>query len=295
MVDWFRSLMMCVVLLGVGAAQPALAGSKDSELAKQHYVRGTKLYDLQRFLEAAHEYELAFELKDSPDLLFNIAQAYRLAGEHAKAIGAFRAFLRRMPDSPHRPAVLARVEELNKIVEDQRRSKEKPPSGTLTPPEQPGQDKRVTASTPPQTGTVAPAPVLVAPPVLETPAQGQARLKRARTFKIAGLSLGVVGLAAIGAGAGMAVLAQNANNAYNQPARDASNNPPVWGPEARQLKADYETYQSVEVAMLAVGGVALVGGVTLAVLGFRSAKPSKLALAPVLGPGFSGVTFSSSF
>src|SRR5260370_42391575 len=64
------------------------------EAARDHYRKGKVLFDLQRYLEAAKEYEAAYELKDDPALLFNIGQAYRLANEPQKAIGAYKSYLR---------------------------------------------------------------------------------------------------------------------------------------------------------------------------------------------------------
>src|SRR5256885_6575022 len=85
------ALACCVCLAG------RAAHAEDVAAAKMHYERGTALYDLQRYLEAAKEYEAAFEAKNDPALLFNIAQAYRFGGDYAKAIAAFRSFLRRVP------------------------------------------------------------------------------------------------------------------------------------------------------------------------------------------------------
>src|SRR6185295_18265595 len=97
--------------------------------AKAHFQRATNLYDLQRYLEAAHEYEAAFELKDRPEILFNIGQAYRLAGENQKAAGAFRSYLRRLPHAENRADVEARIADLQRLVDEQKKSQEAPPSG----------------------------------------------------------------------------------------------------------------------------------------------------------------------
>src|SRR4051812_33956411 len=101
--------MLCVLLLAGGAFADEAA-----QKAKEHYQRGTTLYDLQRYVEAAGEYEQAYELKHEPALLFNIGQAYRLAGDAQRAIGAYRSYLRRVPDSPNREATLALIEDLKK-------------------------------------------------------------------------------------------------------------------------------------------------------------------------------------
>src|SRR5262249_54432332 len=73
--------------------------------ARDHYERGTTLYDLGKYIDAAHEYEAAFNLKSDAALLFNLGQAYRLGGDIASAVRAYRAYLRRLPDAPNRNEV----------------------------------------------------------------------------------------------------------------------------------------------------------------------------------------------
>ena len=64
-------------------ARTALAQDKDADnkaAAKEHSSRGTSYYDLGRYDEAIKEFEAAYQLKNDPAFLFNLAQSYRLAG-----------------------------------------------------------------------------------------------------------------------------------------------------------------------------------------------------------------------
>src|SRR4051812_27371990 len=122
--------MRCISLLLVLLCSPR-AHADDLADAKAHYQRGTKLYDLQRYLEAAKEYEAAFELKDEPALLFNIGQAYRFGGENQKAAGAFRSYLRRLPHAANRVEVEARIADLQRLSDEQKKSQDAPPRDTL--------------------------------------------------------------------------------------------------------------------------------------------------------------------
>lgn len=124
----------------------AIAHADDLQSAKQHYDRGTTLYDLQHYKEAAHEYELAYEAKHDPALLFNIGQAYRLGGEYAKAIGAYRAFLRHVPDASNRAEVEQRISEMQLLLEEQKRVGERPPPGIATPDSKPEPTKPATTA-----------------------------------------------------------------------------------------------------------------------------------------------------
>src|SRR5438045_3672688 len=101
-----RSMHHYFSLLFVAALAMAPPARADEAItARQHYERGTAMFDLGRFAEAAHEYELAFEAKNDPALLFNIGQAYRLDGNYQKALVAYRGFLRRVPDAKTAPEV----------------------------------------------------------------------------------------------------------------------------------------------------------------------------------------------
>src|SRR5262245_38094220 len=54
--------------------------------ARAHFERGNAHYAVGEFAEAAEEYQAAYKLKQDPALLYNAAQAYRLAGNRDKAI-----------------------------------------------------------------------------------------------------------------------------------------------------------------------------------------------------------------
>src|SRR6185503_4186918 len=108
--------------------------AEDLAAAREHYKRGTTLYDLSRFAEAAREYELAFENKDEPILLFNIAQAYRFAGDYQRAINAYRSFLRRLPKTSNRAEVEQRIVEMQKLIDDQKKTMAAPPTGISNDP-----------------------------------------------------------------------------------------------------------------------------------------------------------------
>lgn len=76
----------CALALGAGAAeaQPATAMLR--------YENGTRLYSMQRFVEAAHEFEAAYALSQQAELLFNLGRAWEDAGEAARALDAFARF-----------------------------------------------------------------------------------------------------------------------------------------------------------------------------------------------------------
>ena len=73
------------VVLGIALASPRPAAAEKLD-ARRHYEKATAAFGLGKYDEAAREYEAAFELKPDPALLYNAAQACRLAGRSARAI-----------------------------------------------------------------------------------------------------------------------------------------------------------------------------------------------------------------
>ncbi len=150
--------------------------------AKEHYRRGTQLYDLGQFADAAREYVDAFKLTDKPGFLFNIGQAYRLAGKTKDAAAAYEGFLRRVPESPMRAEVEEYLATLSKKMEQDAAAQQK----------RAAEESAAQRAAPPLT------PVLVlAPPTAAEPA-------RVPTYKKWWLWT-IVGVVAAGAATGIAV------------------------------------------------------------------------------------------
>ena len=168
------------------ALWPSLgAADESSRAAMEHFRRGTRAYDLGHFTEAAAEYEKAYEAKENPALLYNLGQAYRGAGEHQKALNAYRAYLRNATDAPNREEVVRFIEALKHTIEVEKATKEKPPVGTLpaTPPP---------VVTPPVVVAAGAAAAAAA-----APEPDQHELALGRKLRIAGLAVGAFGVAAV--------------------------------------------------------------------------------------------------
>jgi tetratricopeptide (TPR) repeat protein len=247
--------LVFVLLATLLVAAPARAGTAT---AREHYVRGTKLFDLGKYKEAAEEYELAYQEKDDPALLYNIAQAYRLAGDNESALRAYRGYLRRQPTTPNRAEVEGRISELQATIEQQRRAREKQPNDVL-----PSTEK---ASEPP--------PVVAAAPVAAPPAPEYAP---ARTKKLAGIGVGVGGVALLGLGGAFVGLAKSANDNI------APGGKFDYSQETRR-----NSFEAADAVCFTVGGVALAAGVVLYVLGVREARLHRptVSAASAWGVGF---------
>src|SRR5690349_808743 len=112
---WLRHVSPVVLgaaLLAVGVA-PARAQTKDSPdnkaAAKEHYARGTSFYDLGRYDDAIKEFEAAYELKNDPAFLYNLAQSYRQVGNHEQAVHFYKTYLRYVPKSPNKADIEEKI------------------------------------------------------------------------------------------------------------------------------------------------------------------------------------------
>src|SRR6266550_4745644 len=90
----------------------APARADELQQAKLHYERGTTAFALQRYDEAAREYEAAYEVRHDPKLLFNIGQAYRFAGDSEKAVRAYKTYLSLATNPRNRGEVEKRIAEM---------------------------------------------------------------------------------------------------------------------------------------------------------------------------------------
>jgi hypothetical protein len=93
-------------------ASPARAADPAIDQAKAHVRAATAAYNLGHYDEAAREYEAAYRQTLDPNLLFNIGQSYRLAGDRDKAIIAYRSFLRSGPRSEQRGLAESKLRDL---------------------------------------------------------------------------------------------------------------------------------------------------------------------------------------
>ncbi|HEY1585425.1 MAG TPA: tetratricopeptide repeat protein [Polyangia bacterium] len=269
--------IVCALVLAA-LSSPARA-DEATRIAMEHFRKGTRAYDLGHFTEAAAEYEKAYEAKENPALLYNLGQAYRGAGEHQKALNAYRAYLRNAPDAPNREEVTHFIEALRHTIEVQKAMAEKPPVGTLPAPPQPV----VTPQQPMPVVIVAPPP----PPEKKREPDLH-ELALGKKLRIAGIAVGVVGIGALVAGGVFAGYTASVNHALNNPSSPS----PVYN---HTLEGKGRTDQALETAFFVVGGVAVATGVTALVLGTLKIKNNTFALAPVVGPTRVGATFRVSF
>jgi tetratricopeptide (TPR) repeat protein len=201
----------------------ALAAEPSSE-AKRLYAEGKAEYAQGHYAEAVALFEQSYALTQSPALLFNMAQAHRLAGpEHCSdALALYKSYMASSPNAENRREVEERIEEL----------------GDCPAPRAPAAPS-APAPTPPPVIVVQPAPV-------SAPASSPSRPSLAAPILVAG-----TGAALLVAGG---VLYARAWDKHQEAERVCPCYPGTYD--------EWEVLTNVSYALLAVGSATLAGGVT---------------------------------
>jgi tetratricopeptide (TPR) repeat protein len=278
------------------AAQDATAG------AREHYQKGTAFYDLGRYPEAIHEFEAAYELKNDPALLYNLAQSYRLAGNAEQALHFYRTYLRRVPKAPNRAEIEERITALEAQVAQKNAAPNTPPPINDTTPRPKevagGGNNAVVSPTPTPTPISPPPPTALPPPApgpspnggdvslgLPPPMQSNPpRWDRGRKMQIAGLGgIGLGGLLFL-----VGIIEGGRAAAASNEIDNAAKAGKAFDPAVEQRGKSAE---SAEKALLLTGLVIGAGGGLLYYYGRRAheqAAAGMISLAPSLsaqGPG----------
>ena len=284
-----------LLLLALALVLPLIArAADDPAAAREHYHRASKLYDLQRYHDAAKEFEAAYEAKGDPAFLYNIGQSYRLAGEAETSVGAYRSYLRRTPKAPNRAEVEERIIEMQTIIDAQKKSRESEPAGMLRPGQTP-------SSTPSDEmgGTAVDRPAAHPGGASETRApveapksagQGSDKGTGARPGfgkKVGGAVVMGAGVVAVGIGIALGLQASSASDQLSHPMPGQ-----VFDPA---LEDSFKTNQAASIGLLVGGGAAVAGGAVLFILGLREGRTAPVSVLPIVGRGHAGAALSFRF
>lgn len=91
------------------------------ELAKKHYELGEKLYQISSYAQALEEFQKAYKLEPLPELLFNIARCHEVIGKLEEAIRNYKLYIEGKPDAKNRSVVEARIANLEKRIEAEKK------------------------------------------------------------------------------------------------------------------------------------------------------------------------------
>ena len=277
-----RQLLIVMTLLALSAG---MALADDSGSAREHYVKGTRAYDLGLYDEAIAEYMAAYKIKDDPAFLFNLGQAHRLANHPAEALRFYRTYLAKVPDAPNRAEVEAKMAEMSRRVEQQKQ-----------PPAEPVPDKapaEPAPAAPPVEASRADAPPSVAPataPVALTEPAPAAPTRPGRGLRIGGIASAAGGLALVGIGIAFGVRAKQAGDDLTR--LDEQNG--VFDP-AKETAGKRD--QGLAVVCVGLGAAAIVTGAVLYILGARrgAESPRAFVISPSVAAHSAGATLRMVF
>jgi len=193
----WRVTLVAALLL----ATPA-RGDENTESARAHYKKGLSAYALGRFKEAAAEYEAAFDLEPDPALLYNAAQAHRIAGDKERALLLYENYLRLFHSPPMEKEVRRYIQSLKAAIDSEARARTTPPTEPISshvenaPPPSPAPEATPVKSQ----REVAPS----SPPSLQVTATAPPATKKTKPW-VWGVVGGVAGAVVVGVVVGLAV------------------------------------------------------------------------------------------
>jgi tetratricopeptide (TPR) repeat protein len=264
----FVRKLLPVVLLVISLP----ARGENIEAAREHYVQGSKDFDLGLYDQAIKEYMAAYDAKPDPALLYNIAQAHKLAGHPSEAIRFYRVYLVRVPDAPNADEVRAKIAELQKAVEQQRKAQSMPPDQTKPLGSVGSTAGEAEAAPPPSTPPPSAAPSSTPPPTSAPLMTERTDQRGNRTMKIAGVSVAALGVAALATGVGLAVAAKRDSDQLTTLAQQNG----VFDPSK---DSSGRTLGTAGPVLIGVGAALVVAGGVVAILGWRSGRSSHTASA----------------
>lgn len=101
------------------AAAPADAAEQgDVKKAKELFQSGQKLYKQARYAEAIAKFEEAYLVRPHPVIYFNIGKCQEQLGETAKALRAYRDYLRLAPDAKDKETVSDAIANLERRLRE---------------------------------------------------------------------------------------------------------------------------------------------------------------------------------
>jgi tetratricopeptide (TPR) repeat protein len=262
-----------------GRALAAALAAKDSAKAKQ----AQQFYKEGQYEDAAKIFtELSVEYPDKPAFTRNLGACYYYLHRPEPAISNLREYLDRGKNiaEKDRTEVEGWIAEMEKLRDQTAAAAVvAAPPATITPAPAPVTPPPAVAPPMPPAPVTAPAVAAVetVPSSPDSPTAGHG-------MRIAGIACGAVGLASVGTAIYFYTRATSLSDTITK-----SNSPSA---------SDYQsgkTAQTMQWVFYSVGAAALATGSVLYYLGRRAVQPDQTAVAPMVGPGFAGLSAKGAF
>lgn len=282
-------LLRCVLVASLAASlgtplahgQPAPAVDKSKvKAAKQYVDAGLAAQNTGDYDTAITFYQKAYDLLPHPVLWFNMAQAHRLAGRAEPALALYAKYLAAGATGPQAKIARDMVAELEaRKAEEARkatqaREAEEARKAEAAAARRQAEEARRAAAPPPE----AARPAVTQPEV--KPSEAPPAATRGRALRLSGLTVGAIGVVALGVGIGYGLRASSLSD-------DLSRRGATYDPAKVD---DGHTANRIAIAGLVGGGAALVVGATLYWRGHAQAHDrERLALAPMVSDHSAGL------
>jgi len=298
--------LAAVVLGALLICTGSRAWADDAAAAREHAQKATTFYKLAKYDDAIREFEAAYEAKTDPALLYNIAQCHRLAGRESEALRLYRNYLKDAPRGPYRAQAEQWIATLDKAVADHappvtppETTNPAPPPVDTTPATVPVEPPPGSAAggTPPGPGPYPPAqnptdvPAMQPPPVNTLPAPAAPQPAASTGHRTAGVVVASIGGAFVVGGFICGLIAR----AESKKVEDAATAHDAFDPAVEKAGRNAQTAQWIGYG---IGAAGLAVGVILIATSHpatETAPQSRVALAPLAGPGLGGALMRVKF
>src|SRR5262245_18592410 len=279
-----RAIVLGIVL---ASAPSALAQPKTQPTPKEQAAELVKKAiaksDAGDHQAAIALYLEAYKLAPLHTLLSNVGTEYQKDGKPYDALRYFCMYLEKDPTGVNVTYATAKAKAINieignKDVTDADVCKPKP-----KPPDKPAGGGTTGTTSGTTTGTSGGTVVTETPPKKPDPGRG---------MKLGGIAIAGGGAVMVGLGVLFGIKAQNATDIVNN---HKMGDP--WPNNIRQIEADGQRDENLQIGLLAAGGAAIVGGAALYFIGNskKSTTERNVAVVPAATAHSVGVSISGGF
>jgi tetratricopeptide (TPR) repeat protein len=264
--------VLCSLLVVAAASTSSLADDKaDKAKAKALYDEGLKHYNLAEWPDAIKAWKESYILSKKPLLLFNIGQAYRLAGDCKQAQTFYDSYQREEPN----PKNQSELDEAIAICAKQ--GDAKPPEKPIEKPVTPVVTKPDTSNPATPGPTVAQGGDAASMPNPDRQPVDTGPQMTGGTVRLVGIGVGGAGVVMLGAGIYFALGARSAANEIDGYTGE-------WGPDQQAIEDRGEKKQKNAFIFGGIGlAAAIAGGVMFAIGGPKTTEASTVTIVPTNG------------
>jgi tetratricopeptide (TPR) repeat protein len=290
-----RAPAVAVALIFAVLARQGTARADDAVTAREHYQKGTSYYDLGRYPEAIQEFEAAYEIKNDPALLYNLAQSNRLAGNSEQALHFYRTYLRYVPKAANRAEIEDRIKQLDQLLA-QKNAAQTPPNQAIPPGGAPAPAPPPALTPPaeaPPSATPPPGlpeePAAASPPMMFAPGPAPTPANDHHQMILAGKITAAVGGALFIIGAAYGAAAVGAANDVNNEAKNGQ----AFDPSVEKRGKDSQKAEAVLLTLGALTGA--TGGILFFYGRHLAAQEAQASITPVASSSGGGVSLRVTF